>query len=76
MTREQAAKRWCPFSRISEEGSHTSINRYWTDDTLLRGTNCLGPGCMAWQWEIDGRGRVSSESGDCGLKTRPNFGDR
>lgn len=46
-TREQAAKKWCPFARAS--GDSDGVNRLANGDGDDACT-CLADYCMAWQW--------------------------
>lgn len=46
-TREQAAKKWCPFARAS--GDSDGVNRCSDGDGDAACT-CLADYCMAWQW--------------------------
>lgn len=76
----EAAKCWCPFSRIREyqEGhiENTAVNRSFEgEDGAARGSLCLAAGCMAWRWDIghswDGEEHRQEPRGYCGLAGRP-----
>lgn len=68
-TEEEAAKRWCPFSRyrsINGEG----INR-WASATDVQmnplPARCIGSQCMAWRWKLDEGQPTHQTQGRCGL---------
>jgi hypothetical protein len=65
----EAAKRWCPFTRMSRHG--TTVNRAFSDVTrepvIPREAACISSDCMAWRWSRNG-GAI----GYCGLAGVPD----
>ena len=60
-TEAEAAGKWCPNTRTSDdEKCHQSINRPDGD------ISCLASKCMTWRWDDP-----KKETGYCGLAGRP-----
>ncbi len=64
-TEEDAAKRWCPFARVSVTNSygHAGVNR--GRDPIMEEAHCISSSCMAWRW-LDNHGNAPV-LGFCGL---------
>lgn len=46
-TEETVSHRWCPFSRVSTEGSGGGFNRFAAQiDAIPSGARCIGKKCM------------------------------
>jgi hypothetical protein len=66
MTREEASKKWCPFSRVAlKEGmaANCSGNMHPNGEgyaNIYPETRCQHEGCMAWRWNF-------RDDGFCGL---------
>lgn len=71
-TPEQAAKLWCPASRVvhgTKEGAvasdQTAFNRMDVEKgktTLPNGCTCISFYCSAWRWIPTGKGDVHGET--------------
>lgn len=69
MTRQQAKKSWCPFSRavVARGITGTAVNRHG-DGEVHPACHCIADGCMAWRERGAGDG-----FGFCGLAGSKDF---
>lgn len=69
-TEEEAAERWCPFSRVpfNAEMSAAAVNRDRNGD-IAKSACCIGSACMAWRtgkaepsrWSVKLKGKTEVE---------------
>lgn len=75
MTEDEAKTKWCPFSRVSKDGTAPSCNRGNDEGKTPVGSDCIGSRCMAWRWVVDPKQRhpdnPTKPTGYCGLAGKP-----
>jgi len=55
MTEDEAKTRWCPFTRVAQEGRavghYNRILRRDGESQIPYSTRCIASTCMAWRWQ-------------------------
>ena len=76
MDESTAKTKWCPWARVDADEHRPATNRSVMGKPDA-GAQCLGSGCMAWRWALDGEAasrqgvfRPSATDGYCGLAGR------